>query len=740
MLRGTFKNCYGIENFTLKEIKFSESNKAIIYAPNGVMKSSLARTFEQLSLKELPEDRIFPDRITHFSITYKDKSITQETTKADLDCLNTFVINSFDEAYQSENISNLLINPELRRKYQRLIKEFDKDLTSFISSLIKLSKVPMKSIHDIICADFSLNRDLEWTDLLLWFEWAIENHEIDEAISSVQYNQLFNDKTLTLLQDENFIRCINTYVGEVNKLLNESDVLSNSFNDHNASELGKTFNKHNLFASNNKVILNNGVTISSKHEWDNAVKQELDKIKNNPNVAESYNKISSVINKNAQATGLRKILESNDAILLRLSDIDGLRKSLWLNYLKSLDSNYIALLNSIKQYKNEIEKLVRVANDNQPKWQSTIDEFNNRFRTPYKLEIQNQANVILKNEVPQIVFVFEDEDTTIKKTHTEMMQILSMGERRALYLLNVLFDTNLVIEKAQSENRHALIILDDIADSFDYKNKYSIIEYVNDISSNTYIDVLLLTHNFDFYRTVRNRIGIGIGHKNSFVVQKHNSNNISMSKFGYTKDVFQAMVVKPLKSGEINTLQKEKWLIAGIPFLRNLSDYLGKENHYDTLTELLHIKANTATYKIEQLWDIYIDVIGSEPINYADKDKKVLRKIYEFADVISQATGEAVNLENKIIMSMAIRLKAEEVMRSISEARGVTLPTSDSKQAREWYDAIKPSLLNQEIHVFEQVLMMTSENIHINAFMYEPIIDISDWHLKQLYSNLKALE
>lgn len=664
MLKGTFKNCYGIENFTLKEIKFSESNKAIIYAPNGVMKSSLARTFEQLSTNKLPEDRIFPKRTTHFNITYKDKNITHETPKAELDCLNTFVINSFDEAYQSENISNLLVNPELRKKYQRLIKEFDKDVTSFISSLNKLSKVPVKTIHDVICSDFDFDSELEWTDLLLKFENALEQYDIDEEIESVQYNQLFNDKTLTLLKDGDFIASINTYVAEINKLLSESQILSSSFNDHNASALGKTFSKHNLFASKNKIVLNNGETISSKREWDNAVKLELDKIKNNPTVAESYDKINSVINKNAQALSLRKILESNSSILLRLDDIPALKQSLWMNYLKSLSSNYSLLINSIKQYKSEIEELVKDANNNQPKWQSTIEEFNNRFRTPYTLEIQNQANVILKNEVPQIVFVFEDDNTTVKKTHTEMMEILSMGERRALYLLNVLFDTNLIIEKAQSESRHALIVLDDIADSFDYKNKYSIIEYVNDISSSPYIDVLLLTHNFDFYRTVRNRIGIG--YKNSFVVQRQDANNICMSKFGYTRDVFQAMVVKPLKGGVINSLQKEKWLLAGIPFLRNISDYLGKETHYDALTELLHIKSNTYNYTIDNLWDIYMDVIGADPINYSQKGEKVLTKIFKLADTIEQASGESVNLENKIIMSMAIRLKAEEVMKLIS--------------------------------------------------------------------------
>jgi len=34
---------------------------------------------------------------------------------------------------------------------------------------------------------------------------------------------------------------------------------------------------------------------------------------------------------------------------------------------------------------------------------------------------------------------------------------------------------------------------------------------------------------------------------------------------------------------------------------------------------------------------------------------------------------------------------------------------------------------------------MTPENIHFNSFMYEPIIDMSDGHLKQLYDKLDKL-
>jgi hypothetical protein len=34
---------------------------------------------------------------------------------------------------------------------------------------------------------------------------------------------------------------------------------------------------------------------------------------------------------------------------------------------------------------------------------------------------------------------------------------------------------------------------------------------------------------------------------------------------------------------------------------------------------------------------------------------------------------------------------------------------------------------------------MTPENIHLNSFMYEPIVDMSDESLRKLYTDVSAL-
>ena len=46
----------------------------------------------------------------------------------------------------------------------------------------------------------------------------------------------------------------------------------------------------------------------------------------------------------------------------------------------------------------------------------------------------------------------------------------------------------------------------------------------------------------------------------------------------------------------------------------------------------------------------------------------------------------------------------------------------------------------QVIKIIEKVNLMTPENIHLNSFMYEPILDMSAHHLYTLYEEVRSLE
>ena len=62
-----FENCYGIRKMDA-EFDFSKKPAQLIYAPNGAMKTSFAKTFKDHSAAEASRDRIYADRVTKRSM------------------------------------------------------------------------------------------------------------------------------------------------------------------------------------------------------------------------------------------------------------------------------------------------------------------------------------------------------------------------------------------------------------------------------------------------------------------------------------------------------------------------------------------------------------------------------------------------------------------------------------------------------------------------------------------------
>lgn len=105
-LKLDLQNCYGIKQMN-ETIDYSNNNVAIIYAPNGTMKSSLAKTFEAIR-----DDRQVEEKIYGLKSLY---SISDEDNVA-LSKEKIIVINPFDEnAYEGQGL--LMANEPLRIAY-----------------------------------------------------------------------------------------------------------------------------------------------------------------------------------------------------------------------------------------------------------------------------------------------------------------------------------------------------------------------------------------------------------------------------------------------------------------------------------------------------------------------------------------------------------------------------------------------------------------------------------------------
>lgn len=182
-------------------------------------------------------------------------------------------------------------------------------------------------------------------------------------------------------------------------------------------------------------------------------------------------------------------------------------------------------------------------------------------------------------------------------------------------------------------------------------------------------------------------------------------------------------------------------LIASIPFIRNLAEFSGDEASFQKLTSLLHYKENSLGIKINELQSLLISILKDKPsLSLPSPSKNVFDVIFETAEKILNDSSEIIDLENKIVLAISIRLKSEIfIVREISDDSYWKSITKNQSFALFEKFKEKFPLREEEIKLLEQVNLMTPENIHINSFMYEPILDMSNIHLKSLYEKINNL-
>ena len=54
-------------------------------------------------------------------------------------------------------------------------------------------------------------------------------------------------------------------------------------------------------------------------------------------------------------------------------------------------------------------------------------------------------------------------------------------------------------------------------------------------------------------------------------------------------------------------------------------------------------------------------------------------------------------------------------------------------------DKYRDIMVNEFVELCDEVCLITPEFIHVNSFMYEPLIDIDPYKLKNLYIKIKEL-
>ncbi|MGL2678553.1 hypothetical protein ACQJ8K_01725 [Helicobacter pylori] len=713
------ENCYGIGKIQKTSLDFSKSNSYLLYAQNGVFKTSFAKSLTDLINNEMPKDNFYPNRESEIEIEFNGKKILKE---------NVAVFHSYDEKFSSEDsVTTFMAKSDLKQQYDNILSELEKE-----------KKALLKSLRDI-ASGFDYEKEIKtikneknknFYEILDTYLTEIEN---SEKHYSFEYHDIF-DRSKKVKDFVNKHRdLIEQYFNKYQELLSQSEIFkhmnSGDFGTNHADDLKKALENNRFFKANHSLKIARE-EITNYQKLSDIFENEKNRILNNEELKESFDKIEKVINANKELKAFKDAINKDNTLLTELLDYDSFRKKVLFSYLKQVIQNVKSLVNLYREKKPKIEEIIKQANKDQKEWESVIEIFNQRFLVPFKVELQNQKDILLNKDTAQFRFIFSDDNQDMNVQKEDLQKHLSGGEKRALYILQILFE----IEARKRSDEVQLLVFDDISDSFDYRNKYAIIEYLKDLQECRQFKLLVMTHNFDFYRTLASRLDIP--REQIKMIRKNDAREIIFENGGYLKSF-----IKWIRDSE-----KDKDFFTLIPFVRNLIEYTSsqadKDSNCITLTNCLHMKKDTKTIPIQDISKIFDSVFGKERKNKKiekDNSKLYFQAIYDIAEEIyNDKDRNHIELQNKIILSMAIRLKAEEWMLNKLNKLNQEFK-SEKNQTRELYDATKKELSDDEKRVIQKVLMITPENIHINSFMFEPILDTPLDHLYACLEEVKNL-
>jgi ABC-type dipeptide/oligopeptide/nickel transport system ATPase subunit len=710
-------NCYGIKRLKTT-FDFSEQGTFAVYSPNGTMKTSFSKTFMDYSLSKDSEDRVFRNRKAARNIKTEDG--------AELPKENVFVIEPYNEAFRSSRVSTLLVNKELKTQYDEIYRAIDQKKEALIKELKTCSGLS-NGIEESLAEAVTHNPKEFFTSLVRLEKEVIDGTET--PLGSLLYKRIFSEKTIAFIETKGFKEKLTQYIEIYDRLLTNSTYFKKGvFNHNNAATIAKNLKDNGFFQAAHSVSLNSKGKkreINNETELAAVIEEEKKSILEDNALRKSFDDIDKKIAANQDLRDFREYLEQNPIILPELANLNLFKQKLWVAYLKKCSSSFKALMETYNQGKKDVEKIIAKAKEERTKWQNVLAIFNDRFSVPFKAVVANQEDVILKRDAPSVAFTFNDANDEVSIEESLLPKILSNGESRAFYLLNIIFE----VEARKAERHPTIFIVDDIADSFDYKNKYAIIEYLREISRFDGFNQIILTHNFDFFRTVSSRLGL----QRKMKLHAIKSNDeIIIKEEKYQNNPFTTWK---------NNFSNAEMLIASIPFLRNLAEYCGDDEEYNKLTSLLHLKSDTDNILISDLENIIKQMLKDKTnVTLTDPSRKVKDVIYQTATAILAEENTDIELEKKILLSIAIRLKTEEfIITKIMEPKFVNnIKKNQTFTLIEKYKEKFPQNI-ENIRRIEQVHLMTPENIHLNSFMYEPILDMSNEHLKKLYGDISNL-
>ena len=721
------RRCYGIGS--LSEVLNLDKRHVAIYASNGVMKSSFAQAFDDIGKRD-SEDRLFPG--TGYLRSIKDDGGN------DLEADSVLVVKPYrgdkDTAQASQEI---LASERLRSEYRGIVRNMEAAKQAILRHLAAASGMG-DGTEEALLHDFGYER----AGADKFFELMEQLVGLDpgqfEHFRGIKYADVNSAQVHKLLASEKFRAHHADYVSKYNRMLDKSPYLDRSFDHTSAQTACKQLARSGFFGAGHRVRL-----ISSKDqkprdlaksaEFKAVVDDDLKEV--GKEFLSLWREIDAEASRNQQVRDIRAAASERPRLLAELGDPGELRRNLWRAHLSGKAAEIASIASEHRAGKARIAEILGEADGEGTDWDEVIKKYNKRFAARIELSVANRAHALLGTTRPVLEFAFRGHDGAVAPIERgEIPDILSEGENRAFYILNALFE----IEGRLRRKKETVIVVDDIADSFDYKNKHAIIQYLKELSAgHGLFHLVILTHNFDFFRAVcRRRI---VEYDRCYYV----------GRSGGDVRLVPALSIKGPLDHLLEHAGERKKFIAAVPFARNIIGHTrgAADRDYARLSAVLHCKAGTDEIGAGEVRETLARTfpkaakLKAGPVFAADaKMREIVEAEAAAAAAAARGDPDRLDLEGKTALAIYIRVVAERhMLRRLGDKPPDDAGDSTYELAERYRERFSGAAGEDELDVIDRVVLTAPDIIHLNAFMYEPILDMSADGLARLYDDVRAL-
>jgi hypothetical protein len=712
--------CHGITHFSTN-VDF-DSGPMLVFAPNGTFKSSFRKTIEELISNNPTSDVLYPSNKTNRTITIDGKPATAD---------DFFVFkNDVSSEDFAQSSGNFLANSMLKSQYDKIIVSYARQKQTFLA---KVSDVIGKKID--IEAEIQATFMLKDTDTAL-----IKMHKATLRMKKwptnlSDYKKFFSKNPLKFIQEKDTQKSLIIYSTAYRRSVIKSPLFKRGiFEIGDLDAVATALEEKNYFAGGNEIKLAGySKTITTVDDLKAIVAKAFEKASKDPEVVKQYQKLTELGAGKDYANAILKTLETSPSLGRELSNPSEYRKKLLLAAMHSYQADFNNLMKTRGALNKSIKAMNKAAKAEEKDWERTFRIIKDSFGLQLEIKMQDPSNVIYKTQVPTMSFAWRKSPVD---ANTLINEVLSAGEKRAFDYARLYFDILSFAKKRQRK----IIVFDDVADSFDYANKHAIVEFLYNISKLPDVYMIILTHNFDFFRLVGGRV-MDSKPSNCFFAVKDPSGTIGLKPGQYFRNIFQNYLV-----ANATPMHKPAYALSLVTFGRAIIElsYPNFETDPDYLlyTKAIHYRSEGgAQIRCSTLYrHLHKQIFGINRLLQNDPASKTsfYKAVQDECRRITADTTIDILIEDKLALAIGLRILSEHYMYNLLlKKKFITQQIASKMEIGKLFDLFERKFPNNKnLSNLRLSKIFCPPDIHLNSFMFEPIVDYDISRMRRLYIDL----